>query len=432
MPRKVLKKMRKPIPRKGPDSLSRRRLLTGAAGMAGIATLGASSAVLAQDQPLQEGPRVMGAGADDLGERSSYEQLSRAAIAEYPNGMLGSLTPLADLEGTITPSDLHYEIHHHGVPEIDPAEHRLLVHGMVENPTVYTMADIKRFPSVSRTSFLECSGNSLSFFFGPTEEDTAQGIAGLASCSEWVGVPLTRIFREVGVSPEATWVLFEGADAGRNHRSWPIEKLWHSDAMLAYGQNGEALRPPQGYPLRLIVPGSEGNANVKWLRRIEFSDQPGHSEKETAQYSDIRTDADGNLVANEFTFAMDAKSIITTPSGGQTVSGPGAWEIRGLAWSGRGKIAKVEVSTDNGQTWHLASLDGPVLSQAFTRFRYLWNWDGNERIIMSRAIDETGYIQPTREELLSWGRPPITYYHTNAIFAWKVAPDGAVTSGNVA
>ena len=414
----------------GPDALSRRQLLTGAAAVAGVAALGASGVALAQEEPLQAGPRVMGAGADDLGERSAHEQLSRAAIAEYPNGMLASLTPLGDLEGTITPSDLHYEVHHHGVPEIDPSEHRLLVHGMVDNPTVYTMADIKRFPSVSRISFMECSGNSLGFFFGPAESDTAQGVAGLASCSQWVGVPLARIFKEVGVSPKATWVLFEGADAGLNHRSWPIEKLWDSDALLAYGQNGEALRPPQGYPLRLIVPGSEGNANVKWLRRIEFSDQPGNSEKETAQYSDIVIDENGEPVANQFTFTMYAKSIITTPSGGQSVSGPGTWEIRGLAWSGRGKIARVEISTDNGQTWHLASLDGPILPQAFTRFRYPWNWDGSEAVIMSRAIDETGYVQPSRDELMSWGRPPITYYHTNAMFRWKILPDGSVTSGD--
>ncbi len=358
---KVVKKLRPRGSQDGPTSFSRRQLLTGAAGMAGVAALGAGGVALAQDETLQDGPRVMGAGADELGERSMHEQLTRAAIVEYPNGMLASLTPLGNLEGTITPSDLHYEVHHHGVPEIDPADHRLLVHGMVDNPTVYTMDDIKRFPSLSRTGFLEFSGNSLGFFFGPAEGDTAQGVAGLASCSEWVGVPLSRIFREVGVSPAASWVLFEGADAGRNHRSWPIEKLWNSDAMLVYGQNGEALRPPQGYPLRLIVPGSEGNANVKWLRRIEFSDQPGHSEKETAQYSDLIMDAAGNLVADEFTFTMYAKSIITTPSGGQSVSGPGAWEIRGLAWSGRGKIAKVEVSTDNGQNWHLANLDGPVL-----------------------------------------------------------------------
>jgi sulfane dehydrogenase subunit SoxC len=301
---------------------------------------------------------------------------------------------------------------------------------MVERPTVFTLDDLKRFPRVSRTAFLECSGNGLQHWMFPSPDYTAQIVAGFASCGEWYGVPLTTLFREVGVRPEATWALFESGDAGLMTRSWPMQALWSSEGMLALGMNGEPLRPANGYPVRLFVPGTEGNANVKWLRRIEFGDQPWHSEKETGQYSDIRCEQDGTCVVNQFTFTMDAKSVITWPSGGQTIPAEGFWEITGLAWSGRGPIERVEVSTDNGQSWNLASLDQPVLPKAFTRFRYSWNWDGSEAMLMSRAIDSTGYVQPTREELLAWGRTQLTYYHLNAIARWQVAADGTVTSGD--
>jgi sulfane dehydrogenase subunit SoxC len=323
-------------------------------------------------------------------------------------------------------------VHHGGIPEIDPANYKLLVHGLVERPTVFSLADLKRFPRVSRLAFLECAGNSLDHHLFPAAEYTAQIVAGLASCSEWIGVPLTTIFKEVGVKPEASWALFEGSDAPLMIRSWPMDKLWESEGMLAYGQNGEALRPPQGYPLRLFVPGAEGNANVKWLRRIELTNQPVDSQKETSEYSDVRCGPDGECVVNQYTFTMDTKSVITWPSGGQSIPAPGLWEIRGLAWSGRSPIEKVEVSTDGEQSWNLASLQQPVLPKAFTRFRYLWNWDGQETMIVSRASDRSGYVQPTREELLEWRGEPVTYYHLNEMFPWKVARDGSVTNGDVA
>lgn len=407
---------------------SRRKLLAGAAGLAAATAVSG----VAAGQATTSTPRPLGGPATELGERSAHELLQRAPAGAVVSGPSYATTPLADLDGIITPSDLFFEVDHQTRATINPAEYKLLIHGMVERPTVFTLDDLKRFPRVSRIAFLECSGNGLEHLIFPSPDYDAQLLAGLVSCAEWFGVPLTTIFREVGVKPEATWVLFEGGDAALMTHSWPMKQLWYSEGMLAYGMNGEALRPTNGYPVRLFVPGTEGNANVKWLRRIEFSDQPWHSEKETGQYSDIRCVEDGQCVVNQFTFTMDAKSLITWPSGGRKLVQLGLWEIRGLAWSGRGTIERVEVSTDNGQSWHIATLDQPVLPKAFTRFRHLWNWDGGEAMLMSRAIDSTGYVQPTREELLAWGRSQLTYYHVNAIARWKVANDGSVTSGDVA
>ena len=349
----------------------------------------------------------------------------------FPTARSASLTPHGDLEGTITPSDLHYEVTHHGIPEIDPASYKLLVHGMVDRPTSFTLDQLKRFPRKTRINFMECSGNSLFHKLGPSEGDTAQLLNGLSSCTEWVGVPVATIMREVGVQPQSTWALVEGMDGATLTRSVPTEELWWGEAMLAFGQNGEALRPANGYPLRLIVPGTEGNINIKWLRRIEFSDQPWHTRYETSTYSDVRPGENGDLIATQFTLRMDAKSIITSPSGGQSVAEPGIHEISGLAWSGRGPIDRVEVSTDGGQSWSLAKLDGPVLDKAFTRFRYLWDWNGEETVIVSRAVDSTGYVQPTRTEMLEQHGSLSTFYHNNSQFRWRVNPDGSVTSGDV-
>ena len=201
--------------------------------------------------------------------------------------------------------------------------------------------------------------------------------------------------------------------------------------MLAFGQNGEALRPANGYPVRLIIPGTEGNLNVKWLRRLEFGDQPWNTRYETSTYSDVRPGEDGELIATQFTLRLDAKSIITSPSGGQSISEPGIREITGLAWSGRGPIDRVEVSTDGGESWSLAKLDQPVLDKAFTRFRYLWDWNGEETVIVSRAVDTTGYVQPTRTEMLEQHGSLSTFYHNNSQFRWRVNADGSVTSGDV-
>jgi sulfane dehydrogenase subunit SoxC len=241
-------------------------------------------------------------------------------------------------------------------------------------------------------------------------------------CCEWTGVPLATLLAETGVRREAGWVLAEGADAAAMARSVPIAKAL-DDALVVYGQNGERLRPEQGYPLRLLLPGFEGNMNVKWLRRLKVGEQPWETREETSKYTDLMPDGR----ARQFTFVMEAKSVITRPSGGQRLTGgPGFYEISGLAWSGRGKIDKVEVSTDGGQTWSAAQLQQPVLSKALVRFRAPWRWPGGPALLQSRAVDETGYVQPRHAELVD-ARGLNSYYHYNAIQTWRVAPDGKVS-----
>jgi sulfane dehydrogenase subunit SoxC len=325
----------------------------------------------------------------------------------------------------MTPADLHFERHHAGIPAIDPEQYQLLIHGLVERPMVFTLADLKRLPAVSRLYMIECSGNGGTAYHPdePPPRRTPGQVDGLTSTSEWTGVALSTLFREVGVLPEATWFVAEGQDAAVMARSIPIEKAW-DDALIAYGQNGEALRPPQGYPARLLLPGWEGNMQIKWLRRIELTDQPAMTREETSHYTDPLPDG----TARQFSFVMDAKSIITSPAYPDVLTEPGWWEIRGLAWSGRGKIEQVEVSTDGGATWDVAELQDPVLPKCHTRFRHLWQWDGNPTILMSRATDETGYTQPTREVLRSV-RGPGTSYHYNNIRIWNVGADGQVFFG---
>jgi sulfane dehydrogenase subunit SoxC len=330
-----------------------------------------------------------------------------------------SLTPLADMFGVITPSGLHFERHHAGVPAIDPDRHRLMIHGLVERPLIFTMDELLRFPSVSRIHFLECSGNTP--WGGPLAGATVQDTHGLLSCCEWTGVALSTLLAEVGVRPQARWILAEGADAAGMTRSLPIAKAL-DDVLLAYGQNGERLRPEQGYPLRLFVPGYEGNVSVKWLRRLKLGDAPFETRDETARYTDLMPDGR----ARQFTFLMDTKSVITAPSGGQSLPEPGPWEISGLAWSGRGRIARVDVSVDGGALWRRAELQRPVLSKCLTRFRLPWRWDGAPARLMSRAVDETGAEQPGREALIA-ERGLNSGYHNNAIQAWQVGADGAVT-----
>lgn len=361
-----------------------------------------------------------GAHMRAYGERSPFESPVRVIreLTASP-GTGSSRTPLAELYGTITPSALHFERHHSGVPSIDPSKHELLIHGLVEKPLVFTMAEIKRFPSFSRTYFLECGGNSIGEQSGNTQPDV-QRSHGLLSCTEWTGVPLKEVLRGVGVKPEAKWMIAEGADAGRMARSIPMEKVL-DDALLVYGQNGEALRPEQGYPLRLLLPGWEGNANVKWLRRLHFAVEPAMSAKETAYYTELGRDGKAQI----FTFVMEARSVITRPSGLQKIE-PGFHEITGLAWTGKGKIARVEVSTDGGASWAEAELQNPVLPLAVARFRFPWTWDGKETVIQCRCTDETGFLQPTHDELIE-ARGSHSGYHYNAIKPWRVGADGNVT-----
>jgi len=355
--------------------------------------------------------------------------LGTRAPGEQPRRLLGPLelssqsySPLHLLDGIITPADLHYERHHGGVPSIGAADYALLIHGMVERPTVFTLGDLKRFPAVSRLNFLECSGNGkLGFDQHAAPQLTPQQIDGLFSTSEWTGVPLATLLREVGVRSGASWLLAEGGDSAHMDRSIPMEKAL-DDALIAYAQNGEAVRPEQGYPARLFLPGWEGNTSVKWIRRIEVTDRPTMTREETSKYTDPLNDG----TARQFSFVMDAKSIITFPAYPWVLPERGWWEVRGLAWTGRGRITGVDVSTDGGRHWDAAELQEPVLPKCAVRFRHLWNWDGGDAVIMSRAVDETGYVQPTFRELAA-ARGTRTFYHTNNVRAWRVATGGAVT-----
>ncbi len=375
--------------------------------------------------PVPDDPtKVLGRPASPYGFRSQFETAERWP-APWATTVTASMTPLHDARGIITPASLHYEIHHAGVPTIDPAKHTLLIHGLVKRPLLLTLDDLMRFPSVNRIHFLECSGNSSRQWGEPTLKDVQQ-THGLLSGTEWAGVPLSTLLREVGVQPGATWLIAEGADGARMNRSIPLDKAW-DDAMIAYGQNGEALRPEQGYPMRLLLPGWEGNANIKWLHVMKVTDKPYQTREETSKYSDLIC-LDGQCHARQFTFVMEAKSVITAPSA-QAPLHRGFMEIRGLAWSGRGKIMRVEVSMDGGQSWGLAGLQDPILPKALTMFRFPWQWEGQETILQSRCTDETGYIQPTRAALVSvrgLAGPFGSFYHYNAIQSWKVARDGSI------
>ena len=367
----------------------------------------------------KEPGRMMGVDGG-YGSRSQFETEVRWANPTKS----AAFSPLQNSYGTITPSGLHYERHHSGIPNIDPARHNLIIHGMVDRPMKYSLADLKRFPTLSRTYFLECSGSSGSEIM-KAREPTVQRTHGLVSTSEWTGVPLATLLKQTGLKPGAAWVLAEGADAAVMTRSVPIDKCL-SDAMIVFAQNGEAMRPEQGYPMRLFLPGWEGNISIKWLRRLEVSDKPYYTREETSKYTDIITTTGK---ARIFTFTMEAKSVITFPSGEMKLPGPGFYEITGLAWSGRGKIARVEVSIDDGKSWSLASLQEPVLAISQTRFRFPWIWDGKPAVIQSRATDETGYAQPTHQQLIA-ERGPLEsgslFYHMNGIQSWGIAADGTV------
>lgn len=362
--------------------------------------------------------RELGEPTRPYGERSHFEKSQRYFRQSNTTGADG--TPLQDCYGIITPSALHFESHHSGVPEIDPAKHELLIHGEVERPLILKMGDLQRFPSVSRIYFIECAGNTAGDLAG-SPRPNVQRSHGLVSCSEWTGVPLSTVLQEAGLKPGAKWVLAEGGDACRMARSIPIEKAL-DDVIVAYGQNGEALRPEQGYPVRLVVPGWEGNVSVKWLQRLQVMDQPAMTREEAAAYTDLMPDGKARI----FSFMMEAKSVITRPSGEQRLDGPGFYEITGLAWSGRGRITRVEVSTDGGLNWQDAGLQEPVLPKAFTCFRRPWTWDGGSATLQSRCTDETGYMQPTHEELLRVRGTNATD-HYNGIKSWKVQADGSVS-----
>jgi sulfane dehydrogenase subunit SoxC len=400
---------------------SRRWFLKGGVALGAALVAMAGHPIAGRAQPAPDDPsKVLGDPIRPYGERSRFEQTVRERFPLSKTDEVGSTaTPLDETLGIITPSALHYEVHRGGVPDIDPAKHRLLIHGMVDRPVVLTVDEIKRLPSTSRILFLECQGNTMLQWRAPTEKSVRQ-THGYTSCSEWTGVPLSLLLREAGVQQDAAWILAEGADSSGNERSIPMAKAM-DDVLVAYGQNGEAPRPENGYPLRLIVPGWTGNINVKWLRRIKVVDQPYLTRMDGVGQPTLMPDGK----ARQLQFVMEAKSVITFPSGGQRLPGPGYYEIRGLAWSGRGLVRRVEVSTDGGKTWQDAGLQEPVLRFAHTRFRLDWQWDGREAVLESRCTDETGYVQPTLAELVRV-RGLNSIYFNNAIQSWKLAADGSV------
>ena len=413
------------IPVAGNGILHRRLFLK--SGLA-LATAGAAgSAIAAEPGPVIDpaSPPWMhkpGMPFTGYGKPSKFEARTLRNIGGnrdlVGNGV--SWTPLESLEGIITPSGLHFERHHNGVPEIDPAHHRLVIHGAVRQPLSFTVDNLLRYPMRSHLIFLECGGNSNAGWHTEPIQRPVGSFHGLVSCSEWTGVPLSVLLDQAGIDPKASWVIAEGADAAVMNVSLPLAKLM-DDAIVALYQNGERIRPENGYPLRLVVPGWEGVVNVKWLRRLQVTDQPVMARNETAKYTELLPSGK----ARQFTFVMEAKSLVTSPSPGLKMRGPNVYEIRGLAWSGRGKITKVEVSADGGKSWGEAALQEPVLSRCFTRFRSAWAWDGGPAVLKSRATDETGYVQPERDVLVA-ERGRDGYFHYNAIVAWGVDEDGKV------
>lgn len=374
---------------------------------------------------VQDWSRYSGDGVDarPYGNPSAFEaRVVRKSVPWLTADAISSVnfTPLHELDGIITPNGLCFERHHSGIAEIDPASHRLMIHGMVEKPLVFTMADLKRFPRENRVYFLECAANSGMEWRG-AQLNGCQFTHGMLHCLMYTGVRLKHLLDEAGVKPAGKWLLAEGADASGMSRSIPLGKAL-DDCMVAFAMNGEALRPEQGYPIRLVVPGFEGNMWVKWLRRLEVGDQPWELREETSKYTDLLPDGK----ARRHTFEMDVKSVITSPSPQAPIlHGKGRTVLTGLAWSGRGAIKRVDVSTDGGRNWKTARLDGPSLPKALHRFYHEFEWDGSELFLQSRAIDDQGLVQPTKDQLRSI-RGVNSIYHNNGIQTWHVSRDGVV------
>ena len=407
---------------------SRRQFLQGTA--LSSVFLGFSLPVQAQpvsaelQQPLPDSMLKAGSNFSNYGQPSIYEKDIIRWISANPNvpGNGVSWTPLEELQGTITPNGLHYERHHNGVPDINPSSHEIMIDGLVDKPLTFSIDALKRYPQITKICFIECGGNSNAGWRSAPIQSAAGYVHGLVSNAEWTGVPLKLLLNECGIQAEAKWAIAEAADGAALNVSLPIEKLL-DDAILALYQNGERLRPENGYPVRLLLPGWEGIVNVKWLRQLKLVDQPAMTRDETAQYTDLLPTGK----ARQFSFTMQAKSLITSPSVGMTLpDNPGIYQVTGLAWSGNGKIRKVEVSADGGDTWVEAELSDPVLDKAFTRFSLPWQWRGQYAILQSRAIDETGYQQPSRDTLIS-ERGDNSFFHYNAIVSWEINEDGQIS-----
>jgi sulfane dehydrogenase subunit SoxC len=425
----------------GSKQTSRRELLKGGAALAGGLAATSVAPALGQehDHVMATGgapnsyPMIMGGGGDELikyGQRSKYvtsERIMHPMGGRMSPDDFGKVfhlaSPLQDSVGVVTPSSLHYVATTRGsyIPDIDPKQHTVTIHGLVDQALTFTMDDLRRFPSVTRLQFIECAGNRHN-----GSQKTVQESHGMTSCAEWTGVLLSTLLKECGLKGNATWFVAEGSEEVKGASSMPIAKAM-DDCVIAYGMNGEAIRPQNGFPVRLLVPGFEGIFNTKYLRRIKVVD------RYYMNYNDFgHLDRDAKEAA--LGFQMGPKSVITRPSGSMRLPGKGYYEITGIAWSGGGAIRTVEVSTDGGKKWNPAQIKATPQRMAHTRFGYEWNWDGNETEILSRCTDEIGQQQPTREQVAQyWNVPFDRNYRVpgldNSVMPWKVAKDGSVTNG---
>jgi len=405
--------------KKNPDtSISRRTLLTTAAAGVGAALVHTPGTSEAAPSTTAQAPAPTSPAeaegyerrlVSEIGERSPFEHAHRLVGRVKPSA--NSLTPLQDLQGIITPSDLHYERHHTGVPILDPDKYTLRIEGKVARPTTFTLKDLKSFQERSELRFLECGSNGGRAFAGIRPDRTPQQLDGRVSTSEWVGVALKDLFDAVGVEDGATWFRAEGHDGGWDYAIPLLDRF--DDSLIAWGQNGEPLRPEQGYPARLLLSGHPGGPNIKWLKRLELNGDPIPEQ-----------------AVNRFSSVMGPKSLITYPAYPNVLTEHGTVVITGLAWTGQGKVESVDISTDGGATWERAELQQPVLPLCQTRFRYRWNWDGGEAMLMSRAVDETGDVQPTLEQAHAAreANKDVRHWNTN-IRAWAIGKDGSVRFG---
>ncbi|KQZ00774.1 sulfite dehydrogenase [Pseudolabrys sp. Root1462] len=409
---------------------SRRRFLTGAASIIAAGAAGAAHAdeknlppnVAPWSKALGDGVAVRPYGQPSKFEKDVIRRDVQWLTASRESSV--SFTPLHELDGIITPNGLCFERHHGGIAEVDPHDYRLMIHGLVDKPLIFTLEDLKRLPRVNRIYFLECAANSGMEWRG-AQLNGCQYTHGMIHSVMYTGVPLKLLLEQAGVKPNGKWLLVEGGDSSGLDRSLPLEKAL-DDCLVAYRMNGEMLRPEQGYPVRLVVPGWQGNIWVKWLRRIEVGDEPWYTREETSKYTDLMP----NGKARKFTFVMDAKSVITSPSPQAPIKNKGFLVISGLAWSGRGKVARVDVSIDGGRNWQTAKIDGPVLDKSLVRFYVETEWNGEPLLLQSRAMDETGYVQPTKDELRAI-RGVNSIYHNNGIQTWSVKANGEVENVEV-
>ena len=409
-------------------AINRRQLLASSFALGAVGTIKTSEAseVVPSNSPpnLPEWTTYLGDGVDvaPYGSPSEFESHVIRRNVPWLTATTESsvnFTPIQNLEGFVTPNGLCFERHHGGVAIINPDEYRFMINGLVDREMIFTLDDLKRFPQTNKFYFLECAANGGMEWRG-AQLNGCQFTFGMVHNVQYTGVKLSDLVKETGLKPSAKWLLAEGSDSAGLARSVPIEKAL-DDCMIVWAMNGEALRPEQGYPARLVVPGWEGNMWIKWIRRIEFGDMPYLTREETSKYTDLMTDG----YARMFTWVMEAKSVVTFPSPENPLNGKGLHQLRGLAWSGRGKIKRVDVSIDGGKNWNMANIHGPILNKSLTRFTMPFHWSGDQMLVQARAIDETGYVQPTIKELQNI-RGVNSIYHNNSIATWLVNKNGSV------